>query len=90
MKIDDLTLQDNLSKSLRGLNSLAKILKKRRIENGYVMLENHILHVHSVGCYKVCICITLCEVAHDKLEGVMHREVTNGCIVLLVVVLQFQ
>jgi exosome complex exonuclease DIS3/RRP44 len=40
MKIDDLTLQDNLSKSLRVLNSLAKILKKRRIENGYVVLKN--------------------------------------------------
>jgi hypothetical protein len=39
MKIDDLTLQDSLSKSLRHLNSLAKILKKRRIENGYVILQ---------------------------------------------------
>lgn len=37
MKIDDITLHDSLSKSLRGLNSLAKILKKRRIENGYVL-----------------------------------------------------
>ncbi|KDR22892.1 hypothetical protein L798_14747, partial [Zootermopsis nevadensis] len=40
MKIDDLTLQDNLSKSLRGLNSLAKILKKRRIENGALVLAS--------------------------------------------------
>jgi exosome complex exonuclease DIS3/RRP44 len=40
MKIDDLTLQDNISKSLRALNSLAKMLKKRRIETGYVMLQN--------------------------------------------------
>jgi exosome complex exonuclease DIS3/RRP44 len=39
LKIDDLTQQDILSKSLRGLNSLAKILKKRRIENGYVCLR---------------------------------------------------
>jgi exoribonuclease R len=37
MKIDDLTQHDTLSKSLRGLTSLAKFLKKRRIENGYVI-----------------------------------------------------
>jgi len=36
IKIDDPTQQDSLAKSLRGLNSLAKILKKRRIDNGYV------------------------------------------------------
>ena len=36
IKIDDATQQDSLSKSLRGLNSLAKILKKKRIDNGYV------------------------------------------------------
>lgn len=33
-KIDDKSQNDDVSKSLRGLNSLAKILKKRRIENG--------------------------------------------------------
>jgi exoribonuclease R len=37
IKIDDPTQHDNLAKSLRGLNTLAKILKKRRIENGYVI-----------------------------------------------------
>ena len=36
IKIDDLTQHDSLAKSLRGLNSLAKILKKRRIDNGCV------------------------------------------------------
>jgi len=36
IKIDDLTQHDCLAKSLRGLNSLAKILKKRRIDNGCV------------------------------------------------------
>jgi exosome complex exonuclease DIS3/RRP44 len=40
IKIDDSAQQDSLSKSLRGLNSLAKILKKRRIDNGYVMAQN--------------------------------------------------
>lgn len=34
MRIDDTTKNDNITKSLRGLNKLAKILKKRRIENG--------------------------------------------------------
>ena len=33
-RIDDKTQNDDVAKSLRGLNSLAKILKKRRIENG--------------------------------------------------------
>lgn len=32
--IDDKTQDTAIAKSLRGLNSLAKILKKRRIENG--------------------------------------------------------
>lgn len=36
IKIDDLTQHDSLAKSLRGLNSLAKMLKKRRIDNGCV------------------------------------------------------
>ncbi|PNF38325.1 Exosome complex exonuclease RRP44 [Cryptotermes secundus] len=40
IKIDDLTQNDTLSKSLRGLNSLAKILKKRRIENGALVLAS--------------------------------------------------
>ncbi|KAJ9592683.1 hypothetical protein L9F63_015655, partial [Diploptera punctata] len=34
IKIDDATQNDSLAKSLRGLNSLAKILKKKRIDNG--------------------------------------------------------
>jgi exosome complex exonuclease DIS3/RRP44 len=37
IKIDDSTQHDSLAKCLRGLNSLAKILKKRRIENGFVI-----------------------------------------------------
>lgn len=36
LRIDDKTQNDDVAKSLRGLNSLAKILKKRRIENGFV------------------------------------------------------
>lgn len=35
LKIDDDRQNDSLAISLRGLNSLAKILKKRRMENGY-------------------------------------------------------
>ncbi|CAG2055821.1 unnamed protein product [Timema podura] len=34
LKIDDARQEDELSKSLRSLNSLAKILKRRRIDNG--------------------------------------------------------
>jgi hypothetical protein len=37
MKIDDPTLNDDLACGLRRLNSLAKILKKRRHENGFVV-----------------------------------------------------
>ena len=34
MKIDDPSMHDSLTESLRNLNKLAKILKKRRIDNG--------------------------------------------------------
>lgn len=34
MRIDDGTKNDDITQSLRGLNKLAKIFKKRRIENG--------------------------------------------------------
>nr|CAD7598117.1 unnamed protein product [Timema genevievae] len=37
LKIDDARQEDELSKSLRSLNSLAKILKRRRIDNGQSM-----------------------------------------------------
>ena len=37
MRIDDPTLTDDVTKSLRHLNSLAKILKQGRIEKGYVL-----------------------------------------------------
>ncbi|KAB1267766.1 Exosome complex exonuclease RRP44 [Camelus dromedarius] len=36
MRIDSATMNDNITTSLRGLNKLAKILKKRRIEKGYI------------------------------------------------------
>ena len=35
MRIDDPNMNDSLTLGLRRLNSLAKILKKRRIDNGY-------------------------------------------------------
>lgn len=34
MRIDDSSMNDEVTKSLRGLNMLAKILKGRRIEKG--------------------------------------------------------
>lgn len=34
MRIDDTNKNDDITKSLRGLNKLAKILKRRRIEKG--------------------------------------------------------
>lgn len=36
MRIDSATMNDDITVSLRGLNKLAKILKKRRIEKGYI------------------------------------------------------
>ena len=38
MKIDDPKLNDDLTKGLRRLNALAKILKQRRRENGFVLI----------------------------------------------------
>lgn len=44
--IDDETQQHDIAESLRNLNKLAKILKKRRIEKGYVVSKkNHILTI---------------------------------------------
>ncbi|XP_049863650.1 exosome complex exonuclease RRP44 [Schistocerca gregaria] len=40
IKIDDKTQTDNLAVSLRHLNSLAKILKKRRLDNGALVLAS--------------------------------------------------
>lgn len=36
--IDDKSKKDSIAISLRGLNMLAKILKKRRLEKGYVIM----------------------------------------------------
>lgn len=36
MRIDSAAMKDDITTSLRGLNKLAKILKKRRIEKGYI------------------------------------------------------
>ncbi|XP_072040262.1 exosome complex exonuclease RRP44-like [Amphiura filiformis] len=40
MKIDDKSQNDALSKSLRGLNKLAKILKQQRLDNGALVLAS--------------------------------------------------
>ena len=40
MMIDDVSRNDNLTIGLRNLNSLAKILKQKRIENGALKLES--------------------------------------------------
>ncbi|CAH1972586.1 unnamed protein product [Acanthoscelides obtectus] len=40
MTIDDKSKNDNIAKSLRYLNMLAKILKKRRLENGALVLAS--------------------------------------------------
>lgn len=36
MRIDSTAMNDDITTSLRGLNKLAKILKRRRIEKGYI------------------------------------------------------
>lgn len=41
--IDDKTKNDSIALSLRGLNGLAKILKKRRLEKGYFLKVCHVL-----------------------------------------------
>ena len=45
MRIDDPTMNDNTTKSLRWLNKLAKILKQRRIDNGYIvsLLKSYVI-----------------------------------------------
>lgn len=37
LRIDDKRQTDNIALSLRRLNSLAKILQKKRMENGYLL-----------------------------------------------------
>lgn len=43
MRIDDTTMNDDITKSLRGLNKLAKILKGRRIDKGYFLLIRSVI-----------------------------------------------
>ncbi|KAJ1531623.1 hypothetical protein ONE63_000295 [Megalurothrips usitatus] len=45
-RIDDKSQNDDIAKSLRGLNSLAKILKRRRIENGALVLASPEIRFH--------------------------------------------
>lgn len=46
MRIDDATMSDDITMSLRGLNKLAKILKRRRIENGALTLSSLEVRFH--------------------------------------------
>nr|XP_028584207.1 exosome complex exonuclease RRP44 [Podarcis muralis] len=46
MKIDSSSLNDDITSSLRGLNKLAKILKKRRIDNGALTLSSPEVRFH--------------------------------------------
>uniref|UniRef100_A0A4W6DQ62 Protein DIS3 homolog n=1 Tax=Lates calcarifer TaxID=8187 RepID=A0A4W6DQ62_LATCA len=46
MRIDDTTKNDDTTKSLRGLNKLAKILKRRRIEKGALTLSSLEVRFH--------------------------------------------
>ncbi|CAG10087.1 unnamed protein product [Tetraodon nigroviridis] len=46
MRIDDGTKNDDITQSLRGLNKLAKILKKQRIENGALTLSSLEVRFH--------------------------------------------
>jgi len=43
MRIDDSTMNDDITKSLRGLNKLAKILKAQRIDKGYFHLTRSVI-----------------------------------------------
>ncbi|KAF7656750.1 hypothetical protein LDENG_00036550 [Lucifuga dentata] len=46
MRIDDTTMNDDITKSLRGLNKLAKILKRQRIEKGALTLSSLEVRFH--------------------------------------------
>ncbi|KAM9454993.1 exosome complex exonuclease RRP44 [Clarias gariepinus] len=46
MRIDDSNMNDDITKSLRGLNKLAKILKGRRIEKGALTLSSPEVRFH--------------------------------------------
>ncbi|XP_047207100.1 exosome complex exonuclease RRP44 [Girardinichthys multiradiatus] len=46
MRIDDANKNDDVTKSLRGLNKLAKILKRKRIENGALTLSSLEVRFH--------------------------------------------
>uniref|UniRef100_A0A4W4EGZ9 Exosome complex exonuclease RRP44 n=1 Tax=Electrophorus electricus TaxID=8005 RepID=A0A4W4EGZ9_ELEEL len=46
MRIDDATMNDDITNSLRGLNALAKILKGRRIEKGALTLSSPEVRFH--------------------------------------------
>nr|XP_056717723.1 exosome complex exonuclease RRP44 [Euleptes europaea] len=46
MKIDSTNINDDITASLRGLNRLAKILKKRRIDNGALTLSSPEVRFH--------------------------------------------
>ncbi|XP_060089521.1 exosome complex exonuclease RRP44 [Heteronotia binoei] len=46
MKIDSANMNDDITISLRGLNKLAKILKKRRIDNGALTLSSPEVRFH--------------------------------------------
>lgn len=46
MRIDDTSLSDDITTSLRGLNKLAKILKRRRIDNGALTLSSLEVRFH--------------------------------------------
>ncbi|XP_030635923.1 exosome complex exonuclease RRP44 [Chanos chanos] len=46
MRIDDTSMNDDITKSLRGLNKLAKILKGRRIEKGALTLSSPEVRFH--------------------------------------------
>uniref|UniRef100_A0A8C7ZLU8 Exosome complex exonuclease RRP44 n=1 Tax=Oryzias sinensis TaxID=183150 RepID=A0A8C7ZLU8_9TELE len=46
MRIDDTNKKDDITESLRGLNKLAKILKRKRIENGALTLSSLEVRFH--------------------------------------------
>ncbi|XP_019380266.1 PREDICTED: exosome complex exonuclease RRP44 [Gavialis gangeticus] len=46
MRIDSTSMNDDITVSLRGLNKLAKILKKRRIDNGALTLSSPEVRFH--------------------------------------------
>ncbi|TNN70615.1 Exosome complex exonuclease RRP44 [Liparis tanakae] len=71
MRIDDTTKNDDITTSLRGLNKLAKVLKKQRIEKGALTLSSLEVRFH------------IDSETHDPIDLQTKELMKNAVIVLI-------